>query len=144
MLMMVMMMIMIMIMMTMMITIMRIKTICDVIDKSRIKITVVMIMQIELVTALKYRTLQFSALIIKKSFIALENKELHLCSGLSIMLQILYLSMASIKIGIPLPAFRNSYHVPLFPSKTFKPPPPKKSSAPPAVSINQSINQSIY
>ena len=42
--MMVMMMIMIMIMMTMMITIMRIKTICDVIDKSRIKITVVMIM----------------------------------------------------------------------------------------------------
>ena len=44
MLMMVMMMIMIMIMMTMMTTIMRIKTICDVIDKSRIKITVVMIM----------------------------------------------------------------------------------------------------
>ena len=44
MLMMVMMMIMIMIMMTMMMTIMRIKTICDVIDKSRIKITVVMIM----------------------------------------------------------------------------------------------------
>ena len=44
MLMMVMMMIMIMIMMTMMITIMRIKAICDVIDKSRIKITVVMIM----------------------------------------------------------------------------------------------------
>ena len=42
--MMVMMMIMIMIMMTMMITIMRIKAICDVIDKSRIKITVVMIM----------------------------------------------------------------------------------------------------
>ena len=42
--MMVMMMIMIMIMMTMMTTIMRIKTICDVIDKSRIKITVVMIM----------------------------------------------------------------------------------------------------
>ena len=40
----VMMMIMIMIMMTMMMTIMRIKTICDVIDKSRIKITVVMIM----------------------------------------------------------------------------------------------------
>ena len=42
--MMVMMMIMIMIMMTMMMTIMRIKTICDVIDKSKIKITVVMIM----------------------------------------------------------------------------------------------------
>ena len=42
--MMVMMMIMIMIMMTMMMVIMRIKTICDIIDKSRIKITVVMIM----------------------------------------------------------------------------------------------------
>ena len=44
MLMMVMMMIMIMIMMTMMMTILRIKTICDVINKSRIKVTVVMIM----------------------------------------------------------------------------------------------------
>ena len=44
MLMMVMMMIMIMIMMTMMMVIMRIKTVCDVINKSRIKVTVVMIM----------------------------------------------------------------------------------------------------
>ena len=44
MLMMVMMMIMIMIMMTMMVVIMRIKTVCDVINKSRIKVTVVMIM----------------------------------------------------------------------------------------------------
>ena len=42
--MMVMMMIMIMIMMTMMMTILRTKTICDVINKSRIKVTVVMIM----------------------------------------------------------------------------------------------------
>ena len=42
--MMVMMMIKIMIMMTMMMTILRIKTICDVINKSRIKVTVVMIM----------------------------------------------------------------------------------------------------
>ena len=42
--MMVMMMIMIMIIMTMMMTIMRIKTVCDVINKSRIKVTVVMIM----------------------------------------------------------------------------------------------------
>ena len=42
--MMVMMMIIIMIMMTMMMTILRIKTICDVINKSRIKVTVVMIM----------------------------------------------------------------------------------------------------
>ena len=44
MLMMVMMMITIMLMMTMMMTILRIKTICDVINKSRIKVTVVMIM----------------------------------------------------------------------------------------------------
>ena len=55
--MMVMMMIMIMIMRTMMMVIMRIKTVCDVINKRRIKVTVVMIMYIELVTALKYRTL---------------------------------------------------------------------------------------
>ena len=40
----VMMMIMIMIMMTMMMVVMRIKTVCDVINKSRIKVTVVMIM----------------------------------------------------------------------------------------------------
>ena len=40
---------MIMFMMTMMI--MRMKTICDVINKSRIKVKVVMIMSIELVTA---------------------------------------------------------------------------------------------
>ena len=37
-------MMMIMIMMTMLMTIMRIKTICDVINKSRINVTVVMIM----------------------------------------------------------------------------------------------------
>ena len=42
--MMIMMMIMIMIMMTMMMVVMRIKTVCDVINKSRIKVTVVMIM----------------------------------------------------------------------------------------------------
>ena len=42
--MMVMMMIMIMVMMTMMMTIMRIKTICEVINKTRIKVTVLMIM----------------------------------------------------------------------------------------------------
>ena len=41
---MVMMMIMIVVMMTMMITIMRIKTICEVINKTRIKVTVLMIM----------------------------------------------------------------------------------------------------
>ena len=37
-------MMMIMIMMTMMMVIMRIKTVCDVINKSRIKVTVIMIM----------------------------------------------------------------------------------------------------
>ena len=42
--MMVMMMIIITIMMTMMLTILRMKTICDIINKSRIKVTVVMIM----------------------------------------------------------------------------------------------------
>ena len=42
--MMMMIMIMIMIMMTTMMTIMRIKTFCDIINKSRIKLTVVMIM----------------------------------------------------------------------------------------------------
>ena len=47
-----------MIMLAMMMMRMRMKTIRDIINKSRIKIKVVMIMWIELVTA-KYRTLQF-------------------------------------------------------------------------------------
>ena len=59
----------------------------------------------------------------KTSFIELENKELHLRSGLSIMLQILNLSMRSKKIGIPLPAFRNFYHPP-YSLQNFKPLPP--------------------
>ena len=61
--------------------------------------------------------------------IEIENKELkiiHLCSGLiinNIMLQILNLSMASKKIGIPLTALRNvSTPLPQFPSKKFKNP----------------------
>ena len=136
--MMVMMMIMIMVMMTMMMTIMRIKTICEVINKTRIKVTVLMIMQIELVTVLKYRTLQFSALI--TSFIELENKEPHLCSGLSIMLQILYLSIASKKIALPRPAFRNLNRAPLFPSKTFKTPPPPQKKNPLSSLRYKSIN----
>ena len=37
--------------MTMMMIIMRMKTICDVINKTRIKVKVVMIMKIEMVTA---------------------------------------------------------------------------------------------
>ena len=45
-------------MLAMMMMRMRMKTICDIINKSRIKIKVVMIMWIELVTA-KHRTLQF-------------------------------------------------------------------------------------
>ena len=47
-----------MIMLAMMMMRMRMKTIRDIINKSRMKIKVVMIMWIELVTA-KYRTLQF-------------------------------------------------------------------------------------
>ena len=51
-------------------------------------------------------------------------KELHLCSGLSIMLQLLYLSMASKEIGIP-PSYRQ---------KLLRPPPP-----PPAVYIMNAV-----
>ena len=120
-------MIMIVVMMTMMMTIMRIKTICEVINKTRIKVTVLMIMQIELVTVLKYRTLQFGALI--TSFIELENKELHLCSGLLIMLQILYLSMASKKIPPPPVLPSEILIVPPFSlQKLLTPPPPPKKN----------------
>ena len=48
-------------MLAMMMMRMRMKTIRDIINKSRMKIKVVMIMWIELVTA-KYRTLQFGDL----------------------------------------------------------------------------------
>ena len=61
-------------MMTIMVMIMRIKTICDVINKSRIKVKVIMIMSIELVIAQSKR--QLSTVVIKTSFIELENKEL--------------------------------------------------------------------
>ena len=61
-------------MMTIMVMIMRIKTICEVINKSRIKVKVIMIMSIELVIAQSKR--QLSTLVIKTSFIELENKEL--------------------------------------------------------------------
>ena len=61
-------------MMTIMVMIMRIKTICEVINKSRIKVKVIMIMSIELVIAQSKR--QLSAVVIKTSFSELENKEL--------------------------------------------------------------------
>ena len=61
-------------MMTIMVMIMRIKTICEVINKSRIKVEVIMIMSIELVIAQSKR--QLSTVVIKTSFIELENKEL--------------------------------------------------------------------
>ena len=48
-----------------------------------------------------------------------KNKELHLCSGLSKMLQILNLSIASEKIVIPPSCFQNFLPSPLFPSKNF-------------------------
>ena len=52
----------------------------------------------------------------KTSFITLENKGIHLCSGLSLMSQMLKFSMASKKIGIPLSEiFTQS---PPFPFKT--------------------------
>ena len=54
--------------------IMRIKTICEVINKSRIKVKVIMIMSIELVIVQSKR--QLSTVVIKTSFIELENKEL--------------------------------------------------------------------
>ena len=58
-------------MMTIMVMIMRIKTICEVINKSRIKVKVIMIMSIELVIAQSKR--QLSTVVIKTSFIELEN-----------------------------------------------------------------------
>ena len=61
-------------MMTIMVMIMRIKTICEVINKSRIKVEVIMIMSRELVIAQSKR--QLSIVVIKTSFIELENKEL--------------------------------------------------------------------
>ena len=61
-------------MMTIMVMIMRIKTICEVINKSRIKVVVIMIMSIELVIAQSKR--QLSTVVIETSFIELENKEL--------------------------------------------------------------------
>ena len=61
-------------MMTVMVMITRIKTICEVINKSRIKVEVIMIMSIELVIAQGKR--QLSIVVIKTSFIELENKEL--------------------------------------------------------------------
>ena len=61
-------------MMTVMVMIMRIKTICEVINKSRIKVEVIMIMSRELVIAQSKR--QLSIVVIKTSFIELENKEL--------------------------------------------------------------------
>ena len=48
-----------------------------------------------------------------------KNKELHLCSGLSKMLQILNLSIASEKIVIPPSCFQNFLPSPLFPPKNF-------------------------
>ena len=65
------------------------------------------------------------------------KRELHLCSGSSIMLKLpdLIFQVASIKVGIPLTDFRNVYHRPLSLPKDCKilsqnpiPPPPPDSS----------------
>ena len=88
------MMVMMMIMMTMMMMRMRMKTICDIINKSRVKLKVVMIIQIALVTA---QSKGHCSLLIEIE--SQELKIIHLCSGLivnNIMLPILNLSMPSI------------------------------------------------
>ena len=68
----------IMVMMTMMIMIMRMKTICDVINESRIKVKVVMIMSIELDSVQQSKGHLFavfnSALILKTYVIELEKR----------------------------------------------------------------------
>ena len=76
-------------MMTIMVMIMRIKTVCEVINKSRIKVKVIMIMSIELqlyrhnhyhlcaiTMVIAQSKRQLSTVVIKTSFIELENKEL--------------------------------------------------------------------
>ena len=49
----------------------------------------------------KVKDITVLVVITKTSFTELDNKELHLCSGLSVTSQILTLSMASKRIGIP-------------------------------------------
>ena len=126
----VMVMVMIMIMMTMMMMILRMKTICDIINKSRIKVKVVMVMQIELVTAQNKGHCSLQSLIIKTSFIEIENKELHPCISSSIMLLILDLPMASNTIGIPPFCLQKFLPSPFSLPKILRPPPPKSSSSP--------------
>ena len=67
----------------------------------------------------------------KTTFIELENEELHLRSGLSIMLQILNLSMRSKKTGIPPFLPSEILPSPYSLQKILRPPPPKKNSLPP-------------
>ena len=62
----------------------------------------------------------------KTTFIELENEELHLRSGLSIMLQILNLSMRSKKTGIPPFLPSEILPSPYSLQKILRPPPPRK------------------
>ena len=82
-----------MIMMVMMIIMERIRA---VINKSRIKVKVVMIMYI--------RIALFSVLIIKTSVIELEYMELHKWFINNVAIRVFHLLMASKKIGIPAPS----------------------------------------
>ena len=65
------------------------------------------------------RSLQSAVRSLRFTLTDYKNKELHLCSGLSKMLQILNLSIASEKIVIPPSCFQNFLPSPLFPSKNF-------------------------
>ena len=82
-----------MIMMVMMIIMERIRA---VVNKSRIKVKVVMIMYI--------RIALFSVLIIKTSVIELEYMELHKWFINNVAIRVFHLLMASKKIGIPAPS----------------------------------------
>ena len=82
-----------MIMMVMMIIMERIRA---VVNKSRIKVKVVMIMYI--------RITLFSVLIIKTSVIELEYMELHKWFINNVAIRVFHLLMASKKIGIPAPS----------------------------------------
>ena len=67
----------------------------------------------------------------KTTFIELENEELHLRSGLSIMLQILNLSMRSKKTGIPPFLPSEILPSPYSLQKILRPPPRKRILSPP-------------
>ena len=82
----------------------------------------------------------------KTSFIELENKERHLRSGLSVMLQILNLSLRSKNIVILPSCLQTFLSSPTFPSKNLKAPPPKKIplSPPPCGIHNECLSLLLH